>query len=65
MAAPKKTKTQKIDDAIAKGKAAAEVAKEFTPPEIDTMIDRGTQAAELGWGISKMIRSIFGRKPRP
>lgn len=58
----KRTKTDKVEDAIRKGEAAADVVKEFTPPEVDVMIDRGKQAASLGVGIFGMLRSIFGRK---
>jgi hypothetical protein len=58
----KKTKTEKVDAAIQKGKKAAEAAKEFTPPEVDAMIDRGTQAVEVGWSLSKFIRNILKKK---
>lgn len=60
----KKTKTQKVDEAIAKGKRVGETVKEFTPPEIDAAIDRGTQIAEVGWGIGKMLKGLFGRKKK-
>lgn len=59
---PKRTKSEKADDAIRKGKAVADVVKEFTPPEVDTMIDRGEQAVELGWGITKLIKGLFTKK---
>lgn len=57
-----KSKEQKVDAAIEKGKAVAETVKQFTPPEIDNAIDRGEQAVEIGWGIAKMFKNLFRKK---
>ncbi len=57
-------KTQKVDNAIEKGKEVAEAVKKFTPPEIDNLIDRGEQITELGWGITKMFKNLFKKKKK-
>lgn len=57
-----KSKEQKADAAIEKGKAVAETVKQFTPPEIDNAIDRGEQAVEIGWGVFRMLKSILKKK---
>lgn len=59
---PPKKKGITVDEAIAKGDKVAEVVKEFTPPEVDVMIDRGRQAAQIGGGIFGMLKSMFGKK---
>lgn len=58
----KKTKTQKIDEALEKGHKIGDAVKEFTPPEIDNMIDRGEQAVKIGWGIGKLLKDLFRKK---
>lgn len=60
----KKTKTEKVDAGIDKGKKVAGVVKEFTPPAVDGMIDQGEQAVEAGWGIFKMIKSLIPKKKK-
>lgn len=60
----KKTKTEKVDTAFEKGKKVADTVKEFTPPSVDGMIDQGTQIAEVGWGITKMLKGLFGKKKK-
>ena len=59
---PPKKKRTTVNEAIAKGDKVAEVVKEFTPPEVDVMIDRGRQAAQIGGGIFGMLKSMFGKK---
>lgn len=58
----KKSKTEKVDSAIEKGKAVAETVKQFTPPEIDNAIDRGEQVTEIGWGVFKMLKAMLKKK---
>jgi len=60
----KKTKTEKVDAGIAKGKKVAGVVKEFTPPAVDGMIDQGEQMVETGWAITKLIKGFFGKKKK-
>lgn len=60
----KKTKIEKIDAGIDKGKKVAGVVKEFTPPAVDGMIDQGEQIAETGWGIFKAIKSLIPKKKK-
>ena len=59
---PKRSKIEKVTDAVDKATIAAEAVKEFTPPEVDAMIDRGTQSARLGLGLFAMIREMFKKK---
>lgn len=60
----KKTKTEKVDAGIDKGKKVAGVVKEFTPPAVDGMIDQGEQLVETGWAITKMLKGLFGKKKK-
>lgn len=60
----KKTKTEKVDAGIDKGKKVAGVVKEFTPPAVDGMIDQGEQLVETGWEITKMLKGLFGKKKK-
>lgn len=60
---PKKKGTT-VNEAIEKGEKVADVVKEFTPPEIDVMIDRGKQAAQIGGGIFGMLKSMFSKKKK-
>ena len=62
-----KPKTKKrvadvIDEGIDKGEKFGEAVKQFTPPEIDTAIDRGIEAARLGSGLFKMFKGMFSKK---
>lgn len=58
----KRTKTEKVAEAIDRAADVSETVKEFTPPEVDAMIDRGTQTAKLGFGIFQMLKGIFQKK---
>jgi len=58
----KKSKTEKIDAGIDKGKKVAGVVKEFTPPAVDGIIEQGEQALDTGWGLAKMFGGLFGGK---
>ena len=58
----KKSKTEKVESAIEKGKAVAETVKQFTPPEVDNLIDRGEQVTEIGWGVFKMLKAMLKKK---
>lgn len=55
-------KIKKIADSIAKGKKVAGVAKEFTPPVVDGIIEQGEQMVDTGWGLAKMLSGLFGGK---
>ena len=53
-----------IAEGVEKGKKVAEAVKEFTPKEVDVMIDRGEQLATVGVGIFGMLKSMFNRKKK-
>lgn len=53
-----------IAEGVEKGKKAAEVVKEFTPPAVDGIIDQGEQLATVGVGIFGMLKSMFNRKKK-
>lgn len=62
----KKPKTT-VAEAVRKGEHVADVVKEFTPAEVDVMIDRGKAVAEVGTGLFGMFKglgSMFRRKKR-
>lgn len=52
-------KIKKIDDSIAKGKKVAGVAKEFTPPVVDGIIEQGEQMVDTGWGLAKLVGGLI------
>lgn len=59
---PDKNPKKKISDHIETGKRAADVIKDFTPAEVDVMIDRGTQVAELANAAKRLFGGLFGKK---
>lgn len=55
----KKSKTEKIDAGIDKGKKVAGVVKEFTPPAVDGIIEQGEQMVDTGWGLAKLVGGLI------
>ena len=59
---PKKKTT--ISEAVRKGEAVADAVKEFTPPEIDALIDRGTSVARMIKLFKDLFGGLFGKKKK-
>ena len=59
---PDKKPKKKIADHIETGRKVGEVVKDFTPDEVDVMIDRGVETAQAVNGIKKWLGSLFGKK---
>lgn len=59
MSEPKKPQSKKILDAVDKGEQIAEAAKDFTPPEVDAIIDRGVTISRTAKTVIA-LKSIFG-----
>lgn len=53
-----------IREGVEKGVKVADTVKEFTPKEVDAVIDRGEQLATVGVGIFGMLKSMFNRKKK-
>lgn len=53
---------KKIADHIETGEEIGEIVKKFTPPEVDAMIDRGTQLAKLANGLKSIFGGMFKKK---
>lgn len=53
-----------IRDVVASGGRIADEVKEFTPPEVDVIIDRGKQAAGFGAAMFDMVKGLFKKKKK-
>lgn len=59
---PKKKTT--INEAVRKGEKVADAIKEFTPDEVDVLIDRGTQFARMVKPLKDLFGGLFKKKKR-
>jgi hypothetical protein len=57
-----KKKKITVSEMIDKGEKVGDAVKEFTPREVDNVIDRGTQAARLANQLKKVFGGLWGKK---
>jgi hypothetical protein len=59
-----KKKKPTITEMVNKAEKVGEAVKEFTPAEVDVLVDRGTQAAKLVKPFKDLFGGLFSRKSK-